>query len=184
MLPSSRMGHASLLDRDTLTAAIAALYAQLDLQDAVVAGYHSLEEVCQNQRMQIDRLQTQLRLYVEIAPLLATYVQAHYLDLWTDCQNLIERLQGFQTELTRRLGQDHVVRELKKALLESDRKSKQAEDRRLRESFIAQQQVEEFTSCLAAAEHNLVAISKPQQPRHPITRNPSTKLIENLTRTE
>ena len=154
MLPSSRVSVASLLDRDTLTAGIAALYDQLDLHAAVVADYHSLEELCRDQKLQIDRLQTELQSYVELAPRLATYVQQRYLGLWTDRQNMIERLHGFQTELARRLGQDHVVRELKTALLEAERKSKQVEDRRFRESFIAKQQLEALTSRLAAAEPN------------------------------
>ena len=42
-------------------------------------------------------------------PLLATYVQQRYLGLWTDRQDMIERLHGFQMERARRLGQDHVV---------------------------------------------------------------------------
>ena len=67
---------------------------------------------------------------------------------------MIERLHGLQMELERLLGHDRVVRELKTALLEAERKFKQAEGRRIRESFIAQQQVETLTSRLAAAEQN------------------------------
>ena len=113
-----------------------------------------MEELCRDQKLQIDRLQTELQSYVELAPRLATYVQQRYLGLWTDRQNMIERLHGFQTELARRLGQDHVVRELKTALSEAERKFKQVEDRRIRESFVAQQQVETMTSRLVAAEQN------------------------------
>ena len=113
-----------------------------------------MEELCRDQKLQIDRLQTELQSYVELAPRLATYVQQRYLGLWTDRQNMIERLHGFQTELARRLGQDHVVRDLKTALSEAERKFKQVEDRRIRESFVAQQQVEALTSRLAAAEQN------------------------------
>ena len=61
MLPSSRVSVASLLDRDTLTAGIAALYDQLDLHAAVVADYHSLEELCRDQKLEINRLQTELQ---------------------------------------------------------------------------------------------------------------------------
>ena len=67
---------------------------------------------------------------------------------------MIESLHGFQTELARRLGQDHVVRDLKTALSEAERKFKQVEDRRNRESFVSQQQVEALTSRLAAGEQN------------------------------
>uniref|UniRef100_A0AAV1V3X2 Uncharacterized protein n=1 Tax=Peronospora matthiolae TaxID=2874970 RepID=A0AAV1V3X2_9STRA len=74
VLPSSRMSAASFLNCDTLTAGIAALYGQLDLHAAVVADYHSLEVLCRDQNLQIDRLQTQLQSYVKIAPRLATYV--------------------------------------------------------------------------------------------------------------
>ena len=116
MLPSSRKGAASLVDRDTLTAGIAALYYQLDLQDAVVASYHSLEDVFRDYKLQIDRLQTELRSYVEIAPRLATYVQARYPGIWTDLRSSIERSRAFQTELERRLGQDHVIRSLRQLL--------------------------------------------------------------------
>ena len=87
-------------------------------------------------------------------PLLATYVQQRYLGLWTDRQDMIERLHGLQTELARRLGQDHVVRELKTALLEAEGKFKQVEDRRIRESFVAQQRVKALNSRLTAAEQN------------------------------
>ena len=89
MLPSSRSSVTSLLDRNTLTVGIAALYDQLDLHAAVVADYHSLEELCRDQKLQIDRLQTELKSYVELAPRLATYVQHRYLGLWTDRQNMI-----------------------------------------------------------------------------------------------
>ena len=74
MLPSSRVSVASLLHRDTLTAGIAALYDQLDLHTAIVADYHSLEELCRNQKLHIDRLQTNLQSYVVLAPRLETYV--------------------------------------------------------------------------------------------------------------
>ena len=67
---------------------------------------------------------------------------------------MIARLHGCQTELARRLSQDLVVRQLKTALLESKRKSKQVEDRHFRESRIAQQQVEALPLCLAAADQN------------------------------
>ena len=154
MLPSSRVSVASFWDRDILTAGITALYDQLDIHAAVVADYHSLEELCRDLKLQIDRLQTELQSYVELAPRLATYVQQRYLGLWTDCQDMIERLHGLQTELARRLGQDHVVRELKTALSEAEKKFKQVEDRRIREPFIAQKQVEALTSRLAAAERN------------------------------
>ena len=87
-----------------MTAGIAALYDQLDIHAAVVADYHSLEELCRDQKLQIDRLQTELQSYVELAPRLATYVQQRYLGLWTKCQDIIERLHGFQTELAWRLG--------------------------------------------------------------------------------
>ena len=89
MLTSSRVSVAFLLHRDTLTAGISALYDQLDLHAAVVADYHSLEELCRDQKLQIDRLQTELQSYVELAPRLATYVQHRYLGLWTDRQNMI-----------------------------------------------------------------------------------------------
>ena len=61
VLPSSRVSAASFLDRDTLTAGIAALYDQLDLHAAVVADYHSLEELCRDQKLEINRLQTELQ---------------------------------------------------------------------------------------------------------------------------
>uniref|UniRef100_A0AAV1UV60 Uncharacterized protein n=1 Tax=Peronospora matthiolae TaxID=2874970 RepID=A0AAV1UV60_9STRA len=73
VLPSSWVSSASLLNCDTLTAGIAALYGQLEIHAAVVANYHSLEELCRDQKLQIDRLQMQLQSYVEIAPRLATY---------------------------------------------------------------------------------------------------------------
>ena len=69
VLPSYRVRVASLLHRDTLTAGIAALYDQLDLHAAVVADYHSLEELCRDQKLQIDRLQTEMQSYVALAPL-------------------------------------------------------------------------------------------------------------------
>ena len=72
------------MDRDTLNAEIGALYNQLDLQDAVVADYQSLEEVYRDQKLQIDRLQTELKSYVEVAPRLATYNQQRHLRLWTN----------------------------------------------------------------------------------------------------
>ena len=64
MLPSSRVSVAFFWDRDILTAGIAALYDQLDIHAAVVAHYHSLEELCRDQKLEIDRLQTELQLYV------------------------------------------------------------------------------------------------------------------------
>uniref|UniRef100_A0AAV1UQL8 Biogenesis of lysosome-related organelles complex 1 subunit KXD1 n=1 Tax=Peronospora matthiolae TaxID=2874970 RepID=A0AAV1UQL8_9STRA len=67
VLPSSRVSAASLLSFDTLPAGIAALYGQLDLHATVVADFHSLEELCQDLKLQIGRLQTQLQSYVEIA---------------------------------------------------------------------------------------------------------------------
>ena len=81
MLPSSRVSVASLLHRDTLTAGIAALYVQLDLHAAVVADCDSLEELCRDQKFHIDRLQTELQSYVELAPRFATYVQQRYLGI-------------------------------------------------------------------------------------------------------
>ena len=107
------MGAASLVNRDTLTAEIAALYNQLDLHDAVVADYQSLEEVCRDQKLQLDRMQTMLQSYVDLAPRLATFVQQRHLRLWNNNQNSIERPRGFHMELVRRLGHDHVVRDLK-----------------------------------------------------------------------
>uniref|UniRef100_A0AAV1UU00 Nuf2 DHR10-like domain-containing protein n=1 Tax=Peronospora matthiolae TaxID=2874970 RepID=A0AAV1UU00_9STRA len=68
---------------------------------------------------------------------------------------MIERLHGFETELARRLGQDHVFRELKTALSEAEKKFEQVEDLRTRELPAAQQQVEAMTLRLAAAKHNL-----------------------------
>ena len=110
--------------------------------------------MCRDQKLQVYRLQTELQSYVEPAPRLATYVQQRYLGIWTDRQDVIERLHGFLTELARCLGQDHVVREFKTVLSEDEEKFKQVGDRRIRESFIAQQQVEALTSHLAAAEQN------------------------------
>ena len=75
--------------------------------------------MCRDQKLQLDPLQTELQSYVELASRLATYVQQRYLGLWTDHQNMIERLHGFQTELARRLGQDHVVLERKTSLSEA-----------------------------------------------------------------
>ena len=155
MLPSSRVSVESSLDGDNLTSGIKAFNDQVDLNPAVVADYHSLEELCRNQKLQIDRLQTELQSYVELSPRLETYVQQRYLGLWTDRQNMIERLHGFQTELARGLGHDHMVRELKTALSEAETKLKQVEDWRIRVSFIAQQEVDALTSLLAAAEQNL-----------------------------
>ena len=110
MLPSSRVRVASLLDRDNVTAGVAELYDQLDLHAAVVADYYLLEELCRDQKLQINRLQTDLQSHIEIAPRLTTYVQNCYFGLWNYRQNMIKRLHGFQTELARRLGQDHVIR--------------------------------------------------------------------------
>ena len=123
MLPSSRVSVESFLDGDNLTSGIEAFNDQVDLNPAVVADYHSLEELCRDQKLQIDRLQTELESYVELAPRLETYVQQRYLDLWTDRQDMIERLNGFQNELTRRLGQNNVVRKLNKALSTAERSS-------------------------------------------------------------
>ena len=67
---------------------------------------------------------------------------------------MIERLHGFQTDPERRLGQYHVVRELKTALSEAEMKFTQVEDRRIRELAVAQQQAEALTSRLAAPEQN------------------------------
>uniref|UniRef100_A0AAV1V0Z5 Uncharacterized protein n=1 Tax=Peronospora matthiolae TaxID=2874970 RepID=A0AAV1V0Z5_9STRA len=130
------------------------IYGQLDLYAAVAADYPLMEELCRDQKLQIDRRQTQLQSYVEIAPRLATYVQQRYLDLWTDRQDFIESLHGFQTELARILGQDYVVRELKTALPEAEKKFKQVEDLRTRESSAAQQQLEAMTLRLAAVDQN------------------------------
>ena len=74
MLTSSWLGDAALVDRDTLTAEIAALYSQLDLHDAVVASYQSLEDVCRDRKLQIDRLQKESQSYVELAWRLVNYV--------------------------------------------------------------------------------------------------------------
>ena len=93
--------------------------------------------------------------YVELALRLATYVEQRYLGIWMDLQDVIERLNGVQTELARRLGQDHVVREFKTAVSEAEEKFKQVEDWRIRVSFIAQQEVDALTWLLAAAEQNL-----------------------------
>ena len=53
VLPSSRVSVVFFWDRDILTAGIAALYDQLDIHAAVVADYHSLEELCRDQKLQI-----------------------------------------------------------------------------------------------------------------------------------
>ena len=70
-----------LVDRESLHSRIAALYDQLDLQEAVVRNYHSLKEAFQDQKLQIDRLQIEVRSYVEIAPRLAAYIQERYIRL-------------------------------------------------------------------------------------------------------
>ena len=75
MFPSSRVIAASLVNRETLNAGIAVLYDQLDLHLAVARDYHSLETTCQDQKSQIDRLQVELRSYVDILPRLAAHVQ-------------------------------------------------------------------------------------------------------------
>ena len=131
VFPSSRVRVASLTDRDTLTEGIAALYDQLDLHAAVVGEYHSLKELCRDQKRHIDPLQTELHSYVELAPRLAAYVQQRYLGLRTNRQDMVERLHGFQTDLARRLGQDHVLQIFKAALSEAERKVKQVDDRRI-----------------------------------------------------
>ena len=103
VFPSSRVGAASFVDRDTLTAEIAALYDQLDRQDTSVASYHSLKKAFRDQKLQIDRLYLKSRSSVEIAPRLETYVQARFIGLWADFQNSIERQRAFQMVLARRL---------------------------------------------------------------------------------
>ena len=148
----SRVIATSLVDRETLSSTIAAIYDQLDLQEAVLRGYRSLKVTCQYQKSQIDRLQEELRLYVEIAPLLPAHVQGRYLSICTDHQNLIERSREFQTQLERRLSQDDVIRDLNMALLKFKADLERETDRRIVESAIAHQQVGMLTSCLAAVE--------------------------------
>ena len=76
---------------------IAAFFGQLDLQEAVVSGYYSLEKHYQDLKLQIDRPQVELQSYVEIAPRFAAHVQERYPSLYTDHQNLIKRSRDFQT---------------------------------------------------------------------------------------
>ena len=61
-----------------------------------MSDYHSLEATCQGHKSQIDRLQVELRSYVEIAPRLAVYYQERYLSIWIDHEDLMERSHAFQ----------------------------------------------------------------------------------------
>uniref|UniRef100_A0AAV1UUD9 Uncharacterized protein n=1 Tax=Peronospora matthiolae TaxID=2874970 RepID=A0AAV1UUD9_9STRA len=106
---------------------------------------------------------------------------------------MIERLHGFQKELARRLGQDHVDRELKTALSEAEKKFEQVEDLRTRESSAAQQQVEAMTSRLAVTKQNLAGdlqaattkASKYKKPFHRVDKKlDTTRLaLENMSKT-
>ena len=86
-----------------------------------------------------------------------------------------------------------MVRELKTALLEAEKKFKEAEDRRIRESFIAKQQAEALTLRLDAAKQNLsgdlqaatVKASKYKKPFHKADKKLDTARIAlgNMSKT-
>ena len=74
LFSSTRVSAPSLADRESVFSQIAALYHQLELQEAPVTDYRVLEEAHRGQKLQIDRLQTELRSYIDLAPRLSTYV--------------------------------------------------------------------------------------------------------------
>lgn len=152
MVPSTRVIAPSLVDRETLNSEIAALYDQLDLQAVALSDYRSLEVVCHDQKLQIDRLEAELRSYVEIAPRLAEYVQRRYSRLWNDHQDLIQRSSDFQKELVRCADRDSEIQRLKTAVFQANLALQREKDRRIHESAFAKDQLKVLGSRLAAAE--------------------------------
>ena len=117
---STRVNIPCPADRETLISGIAVLYDQLDVQAATLSDYASLEATCHDQRSQIDRLQAELRSYIEIAPRLAAYVQQRYTRLWNDHQDLFKRSSDYQEELGKRVSDAREVKTLKTSLLQAN----------------------------------------------------------------
>ena len=149
---STRVIAPSLVDRETLNSEIAALYDQLDLQAVALSDYRSLEVVCHDQKLKIDRLEAELRSYVEIAPRLAEYVQRRYSRLWNDHQDLIQRSSDFQKELVRCADRDSEIQRLKTAVFQANLALQREKDRRIHESALVKDQLKVLGPRLAAAE--------------------------------
>ena len=73
LFPSTRVNFPSVMDQQTLTSSIAALYDRLDAQTAVVNSYRSLEEALQEQIAYNDRLECELRYFQDLAPPLSEF---------------------------------------------------------------------------------------------------------------
>uniref|UniRef100_A0AAV1TR76 Uncharacterized protein n=1 Tax=Peronospora matthiolae TaxID=2874970 RepID=A0AAV1TR76_9STRA len=154
VLPSFQVSAASSLNCADLIAGITAPFGQPDFHAAVVADNHSLEELCRDQKLQIDRLQMQLQSYfggrLAHGNLCLTAL-SQSLKGSLRCNREVARVpDGAGAALKIRSSGPR----LKSALSEAEKKFTQVEDLRTRESSAAQQQVEAMTSRLAAAEQN------------------------------
>ena len=87
------------MDYESLNEVIAALYHQLDHQEAVVKSYHFLKGEYYDHKLHIHRIQAELHFYVEVAPRLANYVQQRYKRLSCNNQALIQKSDQLKVEL-------------------------------------------------------------------------------------
>ena len=80
------MSAPSLADRESVFLQIVASFHQQEFQEAAVTDFRALEEAYRGQKLQIYRLQAELRSYIDLDPRLTTYVQQRFTRLWCDHQ--------------------------------------------------------------------------------------------------
>ena len=145
LLPSTRIEASGSIDQATLSAAIASLYLRLDLQQAVVDRYQSMETALEQLMIQNRQLSEDLQELRTSASPFVQFVQSKYDCLRARYEDEVKQSDAFREALADRVDQTALIEHLKSQLIRIVRARHAAQEKADREVAGVRKQMDDAT---------------------------------------